>query len=81
MDETLFQVAKEFGNMVLNQVNSYLDRVTYVVKEEFGQCGPMNVAINSTLVAACDKIILPWVSTGTFAYSGSRFRATRLQKA
>lgn len=58
--EVLQKVAREFGNMVLNQVDSYLDRVTYVIKEEFGQCGPMNVAINSTLTATCDKIILPW---------------------
>ncbi|XP_018571677.1 prominin-like protein isoform X3 [Anoplophora glabripennis] len=58
--DILQKVAKEFGNMVLNQVDSFLDRVTYVIKEEFGQCGPMNAAINATLTAACDKIILPW---------------------
>ncbi|KAJ8916094.1 hypothetical protein NQ315_004460 [Exocentrus adspersus] len=56
----LKKVTNEFGGMVLNQVNSYLDRITVVVKEEFGQCGPMNAAINYTLTATCDKIALPW---------------------
>ncbi|KAJ8928358.1 hypothetical protein NQ314_019089 [Rhamnusium bicolor] len=54
-------VATQFGEMVKNQVNSYLDRVSNVIKSELGQCGPLNVVINSTLTATCDKIVLPWV--------------------
>lgn len=32
-----------------------------VTKNELGQCGPINLAINATLTATCDKIVLPWV--------------------
>ncbi|KAJ8928359.1 hypothetical protein NQ314_019090 [Rhamnusium bicolor] len=53
-------VATECGEMVKDQVNSYLDRISNVTKNELGQCGPLNVVINSTLTATCDRIVLPW---------------------
>lgn len=33
----------------------------HVTKHELGQCGPLNLVINATLTATCDKIVLPWV--------------------
>ncbi|KAJ8977094.1 hypothetical protein NQ317_003648 [Molorchus minor] len=57
--EILQTVANEFGHMVKRQVDSYLYRVGNVTKYELGQCGPLNVAINSTRIAVCDKVVLP----------------------
>lgn len=56
----LMDAATSFGSIVKDQVQSYIDRVIIVTKTKLGQCGPLNVAINSTLVSTCDKILQPW---------------------
>ncbi|CAH1179762.1 unnamed protein product [Phaedon cochleariae] len=59
-DKILREATTAFGAIVEKQVNSYLDRVTHVIQNELGQCGPISTVLNATLVATCDKIILPW---------------------
>lgn len=56
----LINAATSFGDIVKDQVQSYIQRVIHVTKFKLGQCGPLNVAINSTVTSACDKILLPW---------------------
>ncbi|XP_050510052.1 prominin-like protein isoform X1 [Diabrotica virgifera virgifera] len=56
----LIDAAMSFGNIVKDQVHSFIERVVDVTKNKIGQCGPLNVAINSTLVSTCDKILQPW---------------------
>ncbi|XP_056644731.1 prominin-like protein isoform X5 [Diorhabda sublineata] len=56
----LMDAATSFGSIVKDQVQSYIDRVIIVTKTKLGECGPLNVAINSTLVSTCDKILQPW---------------------
>ncbi|CAG9859986.1 unnamed protein product [Phyllotreta striolata] len=56
----LVEAAKSFGKFVGNLVEGYLDRVVNVIKNDLGQCGHLSVAIDSLLIATCDKIFLPW---------------------
>nr|XP_023017714.1 prominin-like protein isoform X1 [Leptinotarsa decemlineata] len=56
----LKEAAKQISKIIKDQVDSYLNRVTNVTRDELGQCGPLNVAIQATLISTCDKILLPW---------------------
>ncbi|KAG5889896.1 hypothetical protein JTB14_032795 [Gonioctena quinquepunctata] len=60
----LKEAAEGIGDILQKQVNSYLERVVHVTSEELGQCGPLSVAINSTLISTCDRIVLPWNGFG-----------------
>ncbi|XP_060522307.1 prominin-like protein isoform X2 [Cylas formicarius] len=56
----LGQIAKEFTEIVIKQVNSYIYRIADQVNNRIGECGPLNVVINATLISTCDKLLLPW---------------------
>ncbi|CAH1181994.1 unnamed protein product [Phyllotreta striolata] len=56
----LIDAATSFGDIVKDQVQSYIQRVVTEAKYKLGKCDPLNVAINATLTSTCDKIIKPW---------------------
>ncbi|XP_063917747.1 prominin-like protein isoform X2 [Zophobas morio] len=49
-----------FTQGIVNQVQTYIDRVVDTTEYEVGQCGPLSLVINATLTSTCDKILLPW---------------------
>lgn len=57
---TMTAIAQNFGYGIEKQVRSYLHRVISNTKDKIGQCGPLSAGLNSTLIATCDKILLPW---------------------
>ncbi|KAK5641503.1 hypothetical protein RI129_010050 [Pyrocoelia pectoralis] len=57
---TMTAIAQNFGYGIEKQVRSYLYRVINNTKDKVGQCGPLSAGLNATLIATCDKILLPW---------------------
>lgn len=43
------------------EINEYLEMAILKTKTEVGRCAPLSHVYNATLVAACDRIIDPWV--------------------
>lgn len=66
--EYVKQLATDFGNAFLLQVDGYLQRVTNSTLFDIGRCGPLSNAYNATLVAGCNRILDPfngfWASVG-----------------
>lgn len=58
--KTMTEIATDFGYGVERQVRTYLYRVVNNTKDKVGTCGPLSAGLNSTLIATCDKILLPW---------------------
>ncbi|RZC39781.1 prominin-like protein, partial [Asbolus verrucosus] len=58
--EFLKNIAINFTNGILGQVQHYLDRIVDKTSVEVGECGPISLVINATLTSTCDKILLPW---------------------
>ncbi|XP_076275247.1 prominin-like protein isoform X3 [Rhynchophorus ferrugineus] len=56
----LKSIIDAFKVTILDIVNDYMDRVEEHITKKIGLCGPLSDAFNSTLVATCDKILLPW---------------------
>lgn len=57
---TMTEIARNFAYGIERQVRNYLYRVINNTKNHMGQCGPLSAGLNFTLVATCDKILLPW---------------------
>ncbi|KAB0794087.1 hypothetical protein PPYR_13707 [Photinus pyralis] len=55
----LTKIARNFVLEIEKLIRSYLYRVIDNTKEKVGQCGPLSAGLNSTLIATCDKILLP----------------------
>ncbi|XP_017888116.1 prominin-like protein isoform X3 [Ceratina calcarata] len=66
--EYVKELATNFGNAFLLQVDGYLERVTDSALHTVGRCGPVSNAYNATLVAGCNRILDPfngfWASVG-----------------
>ncbi|XP_076752857.1 LOW QUALITY PROTEIN: prominin-1-A [Xylocopa sonorina] len=61
-------LAANFGNALLRQVDDYLEQAIDQAQYNVGKCGPISNAYNATLVAGCNRILDPfngfWASVG-----------------
>lgn len=66
--ELIEKLMHEYGAVVKEKVNEYLQRVRNAAVDDVGHCGPLSAVFNSTRGAACDRILLPlngyWMSLG-----------------
>lgn len=64
--ERLYNMSQEFGDVIANEINNYLERVISSAYNDVGKCGPLSNAYNATRDAACNKILMPtngyWMS-------------------
>lgn len=59
-------IAEAFAHNLEGRIKHYLRHVAYQLEHNVGQCGPLSNAYNATLVATCDKIVQPLVSSFLF---------------
>lgn len=56
---TLKKITVDFTKAIEKQVVAYLDRIADKIENKVGQCGPMSLVVNATLVSTCEKILYP----------------------
>lgn len=56
------QVARDLTARFLAEITAYLEHVIHQTKNELGRCAPLSQVYNATLVAACQRVVDPFVS-------------------
>lgn len=79
------QVAQELIVNFKDEINSYLNLVVNKTQNDLGKCGPLSNVYKSVHVAACNRIVNPWVSStrgtrhiGSISFSSWKRSANRM---
>ncbi|KAK7870603.1 hypothetical protein R5R35_009104 [Gryllus longicercus] len=66
--QLLVQLANTLANEVMQRLDAHLHRVVDLMQASVGACAPLSRAVNASLVAVCDEVLLPvngwWVGCG-----------------
>lgn len=66
--QLLAQLAKTLTDEVTQRLEAHLHRVVQLMQVSVGACAPLSRAVNASLVAICDEVLLPvngwWVGCG-----------------